>query len=141
MRSELVADMQMSLLYQAKRLRAQENPDEFRASQLEARWEMRYRLDSLGYCWTEEVQEAYGTLSNQFHESAHDHLEKIIALFTKSAPSYANELWKSHLRLKKVNEVREQNCAMQACRLIQVLFHPCTKLTSMTTKINANGIG
>ena len=46
-------DLQMSLLYQAQRLRSQKEPDEYKASRLEARWEVRYRLDSLGYCWND----------------------------------------------------------------------------------------
>ena len=140
-RSELVEDMQMSLLFQAKQLRAQENPDEFRASQLEARWEMRYRLDSLGYCWTEEVQEAYETLSKQLHESAHNHLEndhstlyKIRSIICKRVMEVARKTEKN----KRGEGTELRHASLQVDTL---LFHPCTKLMSMTMKINANGIG
>ena len=69
-------DLQMSLLNQAQRLRSQKEPDEYKASRLEARWEMRYRLDSLGYCWNDEVRKAYAELSKDIHKSANQHLEK-----------------------------------------------------------------
>ena len=66
----------MALLNQAQRLRAQKEPDEYKASRLEARWEMRYRLDSLGYCWNDGVRKAYAELSKDIHKSANQHLEK-----------------------------------------------------------------
>ena len=75
-RNEVVEDLQMSLLNQAQRLRSQKEPDEYKASRLEARWEMRYRLDSLGYCWNDEVRKAYAELSKDIHKSANQHLEK-----------------------------------------------------------------
>jgi hypothetical protein len=65
-----IENMQKGLLARARQLRRQSPPDEFQACHLETRWEMRYRLDQLGYCWDQKVRDMYSSISEELHQCA-----------------------------------------------------------------------
>ena len=73
--NEYIEKLQKRLLERAHAVRSRKEPDVFLATQLETQWAMRYKLDVLGYCWSNRVKELYMLLSKELHQAALSHVE------------------------------------------------------------------